>query len=146
MNTADQPLPAAEFGFPGPCRDALVAAVLDGTKTATTSLLAAYEQTGEPLPRPGTRSAVLDSRQQPVAVIECTDVRVVPLAEVPVTHITDEGEGCTSRAEWRAAHEEFWHSAEARAELHDPKFTTDDATPVVLERFRIVEPPAGATA
>jgi uncharacterized protein YhfF len=35
--TAD--LPAFEFGFPGPLRDALVAAVLDGTKTATTALL-----------------------------------------------------------------------------------------------------------
>ncbi|HEX5993959.1 MAG TPA: hypothetical protein VFY84_02325 [Jiangellales bacterium] len=32
-------LPTFEFAFPGPLRDKLVAAVLDGTKTATTGLL-----------------------------------------------------------------------------------------------------------
>lgn len=30
-------LPKAEFAFPGPLRDQLVAAILDGTKTSTTS-------------------------------------------------------------------------------------------------------------
>ncbi|MFC4496634.1 hypothetical protein ACFPA8_21115 [Streptomyces ovatisporus] len=59
------PLPRAEFAFPGPLRDRLVAAVLDGTRTATASLL--------------------------------------------------------------------------RAGLGDETFTVDDTTPVVLERFRLVE-------
>lgn len=37
-------LPKAEFAFPGPLRDRLVAAVLDGSKTATTGLVAEYER------------------------------------------------------------------------------------------------------
>ncbi|MGW3862422.1 ASCH domain-containing protein, partial [Streptomyces sp. NPDC005047] len=48
-------LPKVEFGFPGPLRDRLVAAVLDGSKTSTTGLLLDYEHEDEPLPRAGDR-------------------------------------------------------------------------------------------
>ena len=41
-------LPIAEFAFPGPLRDQLVAAILDGTKTTTTGLVADYEHEGSP--------------------------------------------------------------------------------------------------
>ncbi|MFJ9342995.1 ASCH domain-containing protein [Streptomyces sp. NPDC101733] len=131
-------LPRAEFAFPGPLRDRLVAAILDGSKTSTTGLLVDYEHEGEPLPEVGGRSVVIDSDDRPVAVIEVTGVRVVPLARVDLGHVVDEGEGDTGVAEWRAAHERFWHGEEMRAALEDPEFTVDDATPVVLERFRLI--------
>ncbi|MFC7218973.1 ASCH domain-containing protein [Streptomyces polyrhachis] len=131
-------LPTAEFAFPGPLRDRLVAAILTGAKTATTGLLADYEHEGEPLPQVGHRAVVVDSADRPVAVIEVTAVRVVPLAEVDLAHAVDEGEGHATVAGWRAAHERFWHSEQLRAALGDPGFTVDDTTPVVLERFRLV--------
>ncbi|MFE7527360.1 ASCH domain-containing protein [Kitasatospora sp. NPDC057542] len=131
-------LPPVEFAFPGPLRDQLVAAILDGAKTSTTALVACYEHEGEPLPLAGERSAVLDSHGRRVAVIETTDVRVVPLAEVDLQHALDEGEGCTGVAEWRTAHERFWSSPEMLDALDDPGFTVDDSTPVVLQRFRLV--------
>ncbi|AQS68034.1 ASCH domain-containing protein [Streptomyces pactum] len=131
-------LPRAEFAFPGPLRDQLVAAILDGSKTSTTGLVVDYEHEGEPLPEAGSREVVVDSHDRPVAVIEVTDVRVVPLAEVDLAHAVDEGEGYTSVAEWRTGHERFWHSEEMRAALNDPGFTVDDATPAVLQRFRLV--------
>ncbi|GAA3850559.1 ASCH domain-containing protein [Streptomyces sedi] len=131
-------LPRAEFAFPGPLRDRLVAAILDGSKTTTTGLLADYAHEGEPLAEVGGRSVVVDSDDRAVAVIEVTDVRVVPLARVDLRHVLDEGEGDTSVAGWRAGHERFWHGEEMRAALGDPAFTVDDATPVVLERFRLV--------
>lgn len=142
-------LPRVEFGFPGPLRDRLVAAVLDGTKTATTSLLREYEYgdehaseaghgNAEPLPEAGVRGVVIDSAGEAVAVIETTSVRVVPLAEVDEAHARDEGEGHGSVARWRAAHEEFWHGEDMRAALGEPGFTVGDDTEVVLERFRVV--------
>lgn len=131
-------LPRVEFGFPGPLREELVAAIVTGRKTATTSLLAEYEPDAEPLPAAGARSVVVDSWANPVAVVETTEVRVVPLAEVDLAHARDEGEGHETVAEWRAAHEEFWHGAAMRAALGDPGFTVDDGTAVVLERFRLV--------
>ncbi|MFE2108802.1 ASCH domain-containing protein [Kitasatospora sp. NPDC059463] len=127
-----------EFAFPGPLRDRLVAAVLSGAKTSTTGLLTEYEREGEPLPVAGSRGAVADSDGRIVAVIETTEVRVVPLGEVDLRHALDEGEGYASVAEWRAGHERFWHGPELRAALGDPAFTVDDGTPVVLERLRLV--------
>jgi len=131
-------LPKAEFAFPGPLRDRLVAAILDGSKTSTTLLVADYEHEGEPLPEVGTRSVVVDSADRPVGIIEITGVRVVPLADVDLAHALDEGEDYTDVAAWRAGHERFWHSAEMRAALDDPGFTVDDSTMAVLERFRLV--------
>ncbi|MFF8832826.1 ASCH domain-containing protein [Streptomyces sp. NPDC015131] len=127
------------LAFPGPLRDRLVAAVLSGEKTSTTGLLAAYEVEDEPLPVAGARSALIDSEGREVAVLEVTEVRVLPLGEVGLRHALDEGEGYRSVAEWRAGHEEFWHSAEMREALGDPDFTVDDTTMVVAERFRVVE-------
>jgi uncharacterized protein YhfF len=133
-------LPLAEFAFPGPQRDALVSAVLSGHKVATTSLLLEYELDGEPLPVPGQHSIVVDSsNRRPVAVIESTSVSVVRLGDVDALHAADEGEGFSSVAEWRAGHEEFWHSDEVRQALGDPRFRVNDDTPVVLERFRVVD-------
>lgn len=129
-------LPTAEFGFPGPLRARLVAAILDGSKTTTTSLLIEYEH--EPLPEPGTRSVVVASDHHPVAVIEVTSVHVVPLADVDLAHAVDEGEGDTTVSEWQANHKTFWHSREMRDALDDATFTVNDTTPVVLERFRLV--------
>lgn len=130
-------MPRAEFGFPGPLRDQLVAAILNGSKTSTTALVINYE--GEPWPEVGNCSVVIDSDDRPVGVIEFTEVRVVPLAQVDLAHVVDEGEGDTSVAEWRAGHEQFWHSEEMRAELEDPEFTVDDATQAILQRFRLIK-------
>jgi hypothetical protein len=41
-------------------------------------------------------------------------------------------------AEWRAAHEEYWPSAEMREVLGQPEFTVDDETAVLARRFRLV--------
>src|SRR5438045_5839322 len=119
-------LPVAEFGFPGPLRDQLVAAILSGEKTTTSGLVADYEHENEPLPAPGLRQVVIDSAGRPVAVIETTAVRVMRLADVDLDHAQGEGEGYASVTEWRAGHEQFWHSAEVRHDLGDPAFTVDD--------------------
>jgi uncharacterized protein YhfF len=130
-------LPVIEFAFPGPLRDQLVAAILAGSKTTTSGLVADYEHEGEPLPYPGLRQAVVDSAGNRVAVIETTAVRVIRLADVDLAHALGEGEGYTTVAEWRAGHEQFWHSPQTRQALGDPEFTVDDGTLVVAQTFRL---------
>jgi len=132
-------LPKAQFAFPGPLRDRLVAAILTGAKTSTSGLLREYEHEDEPLPVAGDRSVLVDSADRPCAVLETTEVRVVPLAEVDLAHAVDEGEGFTDVAGWRRAHIDFWQSAPMRAALGDETFTVDDRTMVVAERFRVVQ-------
>lgn len=134
----DVELPDVEFAFPGPLRDALLAAIADGSKTSTSSLLREYEVEGEPLPVVGNRGWVIDSDGGRTFVVETTGVDVVRLGDVPLQHALDEGEGYTSVAEWRAGHERFWGSDELRAELGE-QVVLDDDTMVVLERIARVD-------
>ena len=135
--TAQPDLPPVEFAFPGPLRDQLVAAIVSGEKTSTSSLLIEYAADGEELPVVGSRGTVIDSAGEPVLVIETTAVEIARLADVPLAHAVDEGEGFTTVAEWRAGHEDFWTSPEVVAELPEG-FRLDDDTEVVMERFRVV--------
>jgi uncharacterized protein YhfF len=131
-------LGVGEFAFPGPLRDQLIAAILDGTKTTTTGLVDDYGRDGEPMPRPGDREVVIDSAGEPVALIEIVKVRVVRLGDVDLAHAAGEGEGYASVADWRAGHEAFWHSDAMREYVGDPAFTVDDDTPAVALEFRPV--------
>lgn len=134
-----EPLKPLLLAFPGPLRDQLVNAVLSGEKVSTTGLLAEYRAEKEELPPVGERSALIDSDGREIAVVEVVEVRVLRLGDVDLQHALDEGEGYSSVAGWRAAHERFWHSEEMRAALRDPSFAVDDETMVVAERFRVVE-------
>lgn len=130
-------LPLAEFAFPGPLRDALVAAILDGTKTTTSSLLQQHLAAGEALPQVGECSAVVDSSGQVVCVIQFRAVEVIPLGSVSLAHAVAEGEGFQTVEQWRAAHQTFWGSEQLRAEL-GPDFVLNDSTSVVVEEFAVV--------
>lgn len=131
-------LPVIEFAFPGPLRDQLVAAILDGSKTSTTATLVEFEVEQEKLTVVGAQEVVVDSAGCGVAVIEMTEVRVARLADVDLQHAIDEGEGDTTVAQWREGHEHFWHSAEMRNAMGDPNFTVNDDTVLVLQRFKLV--------
>ncbi|MHA7304447.1 ASCH domain-containing protein [Arthrobacter sp. TMN-49] len=131
-------LPVCEFAFPAPLRDQLVAAVLDGSKTSTTATRIEYDIERQALPFVGLREVVIDSAGKPVAVIEMTEVRTARLADVDRQHAIDEGEGFSTVAQWRAGHEDFWHSQDMREAMGDPHFTVDDDTTLVLQRFKVV--------
>jgi uncharacterized protein YhfF len=129
---------AVRFAFPGPRRDRLVSAVLKGEKTSTSSLLAEWLLDDEALPAADERREVLDSDDNPVAVIEITAVDVIRLEDVDLTLAREEGEGFESLADWRQAHERFW-AAEVTPRLPATMAgpLKDDAK-VVVVRFRIV--------
>ena len=131
--------PIAEFGFPGPLRDRLIAAILAAKKTSTSSTFVEYSVEDEQLPVVGSKQTVADSNDDAVAIIQTVAVEIVRLADVGLEHARAEGEGFDSVAAWRRDHEAFWHSAEMREFLNNPDFTVDDETLVVLERFRLIE-------
>jgi uncharacterized protein YhfF len=123
-------LPPFELGYARTdLRRKLVDAVLRGDKTATAGLRSDYApHTDEPLPEVGQRFALLDFDDRPVAVVETTEVTVVPAGDVDLEFALDEGEGFETVEDWRRAHERFWAE-------HD----IDDETLIVAERFRLVE-------
>ena len=128
-------LPRGEFVFSGPLRDALVAAILNGTKTTTTSLLAEYPHGYKPQEDVGNLEAVLDSHDNVVCVIRTTEVPVCRLADVNDEHATAEGEGYTDDSEWRAGHEQFWRSPEFVECIGE--LDINDDTLVVCQRFAV---------
>ena len=123
------PLRPFELGFARTdLRRRLVDAVLRGEKTATSSLREEYApHSDQPLPRAGDRGALVDFSDEPVGVVEVTEVSVLPLASVDLQFAIDEGEGFTSVAEWREAHVRFW----TPREVHE-------STLIVCERFRLL--------
>lgn len=129
-------LPVSEYGFPGPLRDRLVAAIRSGQKTATTSLLLEYEREGDPMPAVGDRAVVIDSEGDPIGIEGITDVRVVRIGDVDLAHALAEGEGHTTVAAWRAGHGGFWRGDDYLAWVGDPAFRITDDTLAVLVRFR----------
>lgn len=105
-------------------RRKLVEAVLSGDKTATAGL---YDPS-ESLSRVGERFVLLGFDDEPVAIVEATEVLVVRAGDVDLAFALDEGEGFETVADWRRAHEDFW----AHEEI-------DDDTLIVTERFVLVE-------
>jgi len=125
--------PAWAFGADPEQADALLALVLDGTKTATASAREDYhDDSDEPLPARGALSIVLDGSGRPRALLVTTDVRVVPFDEVDAEHAAAEGEGDRSLEHWRAVHERFFTEVDPNGR----GFRRD--MPVVLERFEVL--------
>jgi uncharacterized protein YhfF len=121
-------LPPFELGYPRTeLRRQLVAAVLAGEKTATAGLWSEYEAEGEPLGAAGDRFVLHGYDDDPVAVVETTEVRLLTAAETDVQFARDEGEGFESVDDWRIAHEAFFQQP----------ITAE--TKVVATRFRVVE-------
>ena len=117
-----------ELGWPRTeLRRKLVDAVLRGDKTATAGLLDDRDLDEEPLGRPGDRRALLGVDDEPVAIVELTELRVVPAAEIDVQFARDEGEGFESVDDWREAHERFFERP------------IDEDTQIVAVRFKVVE-------
>lgn len=128
-------LPRGEFAFPGPLRDALVTAILNGTKTTTSSLLVEHPRGRDPREDVGTLEAVLDSHDNVVCVIRTTEVEVRRLADVSDEHAIAEGEGYADASDWRAGHEQFWRSPEFVEYIGELDINVD--TQVVCQRFTV---------
>lgn len=132
---ADAPQATPEawaFGATPEHANSLLELVLNGTKTGTASSLWDYECVGDPLPKAGDYSIILDAANQPRAVIETTTVTITPFHEVDEAHAHSEGEGDRTLAVWRAIHERYW-----RLHSENPRGFEPDM-PVVCERFRLV--------
>jgi uncharacterized protein YhfF len=97
--------------------------VLRGEKTATAGLAELEEDPG----KAGDRCLLLGFDDEPVGIVELTEVRLVPAEEIDLQFARDEGEGFESVEDWRVAHERFFERP-----IHDD-------TPIVAIRFRLVE-------
>lgn len=133
------------FGYDGDrgLGDRLLAAVLRGEKTATSSLAVEY-LSGEPLPRVGEHLTLVDHAGRRHGVVETTRVRIIPLHLVGDDVARDEGEGFADAQQWHRAHVTFWAEVAdlVRSDAGDPTWELGDAEPVVVHWFRLLTPAA----
>lgn len=122
------------FGDTKEMADELAELVKTGTKTATASNYIMYGLENEELPTEGLYNILLNGSGDPVAIIQTTEVTVVPFDEVSEEHAYLEGEGDRSLEYWRKEHESFF-----KKELTETGKEFHEKLPVVLERFKVVD-------
>ncbi|MET4059476.1 uncharacterized protein YhfF [Arthrobacter sp. UYP6] len=130
---ADSQYNVETFGDSPELADELLALVLDGSKTATSSLVADYTENGEQLPRIGIHWIVCDSAGAPRAILRTTELRLGTFQDADEAFARDEGEGDRSLNHWRRVHREFWQrTAAARGG------SWSESDELVFERFTVV--------
>jgi uncharacterized protein YhfF len=129
------PPPVWSFGDSPEVADALLALVLSGVKTGTSSALVEYEAAEEPLPVAGSLASRLDGTAEPRALIRTTAVDVVAFDEGTEEFAASEGEGARTLGVWRTEHEAFW-----RRTLPQLGLEFEPRMPVVCERFELLYP------
>ncbi|WP_042224369.1 ASCH domain-containing protein [Oceanobacillus manasiensis] len=132
--TQNQPKPhTVEVWQFGADSDYLAQLVIDGTKTATCSAYVFYELEKEPLPAIEDYSIILNSKDEPVAIIKTVKVDIMPMNEVPEEFAIAEGEGDRTYQYWKEAHVKFFTEELQRL---DREFSEDML--LVCERFELV--------
>lgn len=116
----------------GEAVDELAQAVIDRRKTATCSALKLYELENEPVPVIDEYSIILNSLEEPVAIIKTVDVSVIPMNEVTEEFALAEGDG--SYRNWKEIHERYFKRELGKVGL---EFTEDVL--LVCERFELVD-------
>ena len=129
----DEQYVAEGWGDSPEMADELGALIASGTKTAACSALWEYEAEGEPLPKVGSKTIIVDGNGNPLCIVEMTEVEVVPYDRVDARFAYEEGEGDRSLAYWRDAHWRFFSRT-----LPNVGREPTTEMPLVCERFRVI--------
>lgn len=121
------------FGFSAEDAPEVSRLVLEGAKTATGSVLWSYEADGQTLPQVGDFWVVTKGGDDPVCVIQTTEVRILPFDEVGEEYARDGGEGDCSLGSWREMYWEYIVSECSRIGREPSR-----KAPLVMERFQVV--------
>jgi len=119
---------AWSFGNTPEMADKLVALVLEGKKIATCSLLRAYHDDLNAIPRVGVYSVICDGNNHPKCVVFYTDTFIRKFNEVTEEHAREEGEGDLTLDYWQKVHRKFFEGYGNFREDED----------LICERFRVV--------
>ena len=76
-------------------------------KTATCSAYDLYQVEGEPIPKEGDYSVILDSNSEAVCIVRTVKVYITEFHQVSEEHAYKEGEGDRSLEYWRKVHIDF---------------------------------------
>jgi signal transduction histidine kinase/uncharacterized protein YhfF len=134
--------PFLEFGYEGDggLGEHLIQLVLEGRKTVSTSLQREWELEGGP-PRIGQRLPVLDGAGRRRAIVEVTQVMVVPFSIIDDDIVAAELAAGESAEDWRASQRAFYEGSreEMALLLGEPGWRITDDEPIIVTWFALVE-------
>ena len=132
---AETPYQIWHFGNTSEMARELAILVLRKKKTATASLVEFNEKNPEDAPVENGYSIVTDFENNPLCIIQTTEIRHLQFAEVDAQFASDEGEGDQSLEYWREVHRNYFSKEAANLGL---KF--DEQALICCERFRLLYP------
>ena len=132
---ADSQYNVETFGDSPAMADELLARVLDGSKRATSSLVAEYLDEGDQLPRIGNHWVVCDSTGVPRVILRTVGLRLGTFNDVDAAFARDEGEGEGTVESWQREHRRFWERGAQRRGS-----SWSESEEIVFERFAVVWP------
>lgn len=124
----DSKIDAWSFGNTPEMADELVSLVMEGKKTATCSLLRAYQGYEDEIPRVGVYSLICDGREKPMCIVFYTDTFICKFNEISERHAYEEGEGDRTIDYWKKVHLKFFTSY---GDFHEDEN-------LLCERFKVV--------
>ena len=127
----EKPVSVSAWMF-GDTPDELAQLVIAGKKTATCSGHIFYELENLPLPTTDDYSIILNSKEQPVAIIKIVEIKLVAMNEVTEEFAIAEGEG--SHEEWKLIHDRYFTN-----ELRKHGLDFSDDMLLVCERFTLID-------
>lgn len=120
------------FGFDKETSTYLSSLVLMNKKKATTSALESFTIDNEPLPKKGNKYVLTDFDDNPLAIIETTNVAILPYNSVTWEMAQKEGD-VDDMASWHQNYDDFF---EEDSDIMGYDFTTD--MPIVFEEFEMI--------
>jgi uncharacterized protein YhfF len=123
------------FGNTESSANSLAVLVLQGQKTATSSLLWTLEQENRPMLQVGDYSIVTTWDKVPVCIVETIELRILPFKDVDAQFAYDYGEGDRTFAWWK---KHIWDYYVQECAAIGRQATED--MPILCERLRVVYP------
>jgi len=119
----------------------LIAQILDGEKTATISLAREWELEGG-TPKIGQRLPVVDHHGRRHGVVEVIRIAVMPFGEVDTGTVQEHDPEASGVAEWRERQVAYYGRCREQIAtlLGEPGWRLTESEPLVVLRFRVVEP------
>lgn len=111
------------------CADLVVRKI----KQATCSSLTAYEKDEDPLPKVGDIDVVTNWKGEAQAIIETTEVNLIPYNQIDATFAKAEGEGDQSLTYWKKVHWDFFSR-----ELKEYQLSPSEDMVLIAQKFKTI--------
>ncbi|MEN0642366.1 ASCH domain-containing protein [Alkalicoccobacillus gibsonii] len=131
-DTGDPVGKVVDAGQFGDQPDYLLELVINGTKTATCYGAIFYTIENKRMPQPGDYSIILNSKDEPRAIIQLTKVDMVPMNEVTEEFAVAEGDGTYEN--WYEIHRRFFYEKCREADIEFGETMT-----LVCQTFQLVD-------